>query len=82
MAGPGFITDKLEIKFLILYIMARIIEPIPFSTVQDLTMCDDGVDYFDFSECLNDLIKTEHLTLSAEGMYALTEKGLRNSRIC
>ena len=82
MAGRGFIHDKLEIKFLILYITARVIEPIPFDTVLDLTMCDDGVDYFDFSECLNDLVKTEHLTLSEDGLYAITDKGLRNSRIC
>ena len=82
MAGRGFIHDKLEIKFLILYITARVIEPIPFDTVLDLTMCDDGVDYFDFSECLNDLVKTEHLTLSEDGLYAITDKGLRNSQIC
>jgi len=82
MAGPGFIHDKLEIKFLILYIAARIIEPIPFDTVLDLTMCDDAIDYFDFSECLADLVKTEHLTLSEEGFYAITDKGLRNSKIC
>ena len=37
MAGHGFIHDKLEIKFLILYITARVIEPIPFDTVLDLT---------------------------------------------
>lgn len=82
MAGPGFIHDKLEIKFLILYIAARIIEPVPFDTVLDLTMCDDAIDYFDFSECLADLVKTEHLTLSEEGLYAITDKGLRNSKIC
>lgn len=82
MAGPGFIRDKLEIKFLILYIAARVIEPIPFDTVLDLSMCDDGVDYFDFSECLRDLVDTEHLTLSDTGLYAITEKGMRNSRIC
>jgi len=82
MAGRGFIHDKLEIKFLILYIAARVIEPIPFDTVLDLTMCDDAIDYFDFSECLTDLVKTEHLTLSTEGLYAITEKGLRNSKIC
>ena len=70
---PGFIHDKLEIKFLILYITARVIEPIPFDTVWDLAMCDEGVDYFDFSECL---------TLSADGLYAITDKGLRNSQIC
>lgn len=82
MAGPGFIHDKLEIKFLILYIAARVIEPVPFDTMLDLTMCDDGVDYFDFSECLRDLVKTGHLTLSDDGLYAITEKGMRNSRIC
>ena len=82
MAGRGFIRDKLEIKFLILYITARVIEPIPFDTVLDLTLCDDAIDYFDFSECLADLVKTEHLTLSEDGLYAITEKGLRNSRIC
>ena len=78
----GFIHDKLEIKFLILYIAARVIEPIPFDTVLDLAMCDEGVDYFDFSECLRDLVKTEHLTVSDSGMYSITEKGSRNSHIC
>lgn len=78
----GFIHDKLEIKFLILYIAARVIEPIPFDTVLDLAMCDEGVDYFDFSECLRDLVKTEHLTVSDNGMYSITEKGSRNSHIC
>ena len=78
----GFIHDKLEIKFLILYIAARIIEPVPFDTMLDLAMCDDGVDYFDFSDCLRDLVKTEHLTVSDAGMYSLTEKGQRNSQIC
>ena len=76
MAGRGFIHDKLELKFLILYITARVIEPIPFDTVLDLTMCDDAIDYFDFSECLADL------SLSEDGLYSITEKGLRNSRIC
>ena len=75
MAGRGFIHDKLEIKFLILYIAARVIEPIPFETVLDLTMCDDAIDYFDFSECLSELVKTDHLTLSEEGLYAITERG-------
>lgn len=82
MAGRGFIHDKLEIKFLILYIAARVIEPVPFDTVLDLTMCDDAIDYFDFSECLTDLVKTGHLTLSENGLYAITDKGIRNSQIC
>ena len=79
---PGFIQDQLEIKFLILYIAARIIEPVPFDTILDLALCDDAIDYFDFSNCLADLVRTEHLALSAGGLYAITEKGRRNSAIC
>lgn len=80
--GVGFIRDKLEIKFLILYIAARVSEPLPLDGMQELTMCDDGIDYFEFSECLNDLVKTEHLRLTEDGRYGITAKGLRNSEIC
>lgn len=82
MPRYGFIHDKLDIKFLLLYILSRAAAPLDFSTLTDLTMIDEGVDYFDFAECLSDLVRTEHLTLSADGLYAITDKGLRNSRIC
>ena len=82
MPGYGFIHDKLEIKFLILYIAARVIEPVPFDTMLELTLCDDAIDYFDFSDCLADLVKTEQQTLSDEGLYAITDQGRRNSEIC
>ena len=78
----GFIRDKLEIKFLILYIAARLSEPADGAAMQDLTMCDDGIDYFDYAECLNDLVKTEHLCLTEDGRYLITEKGKRHSAIC
>ena len=82
MARMGFIQDKLEIKFLLLYIASRLIEPVPFEAMQELAMIDDGVDFFDFSECMNDLVTSGHLTLSEDGLYAITEKGLRNGQIC
>jgi hypothetical protein len=81
MSSYGFISSKLEIKFLILYIAARVVEPVPFETMQELSMCDNGVDYFAFSECLADLVRTEHLTLR-DGLYAVTDKGRRNSAVC
>ena len=80
--GVGFIREKIEIKFLILYIAARVIEPLPLEGMQELTMCDDGIDYFAFSECLNDLVRTEHLRLTEQGTYCITPKGLKNSEIC
>ena len=82
MGRVGFIQDKLEIKFLILYVASRLIEPVPFEAMQELTMCDDGIDFFDFSECLSNLVESQHLTLSDDGLYAITEKGLHNGAIC
>ena len=52
--GIAFIQDKLEIKFLILYIASRLTEPVDGADLQDMTMCDEGIDYFDYAECLGD----------------------------
>ena len=81
MAEHGFISDKLEVKLLILYIASRLVEPAPFEVLQELSMCDDGVDYFNFSECLADLVRTAHLDCRG-GLYAVTDKGRRNSAAC
>lgn len=35
-----------------------------------------------FSECLSNLVESQHLTLSDDGLYAITEKGLHNGAIC
>ena len=80
--GVSFIKDKLEIKFLILYVMSRMAQPLSLAGVQELTMIDDGVDYFAFSECLNDLVSTDHLYVTEAGEYGITPKGMKNSKIC
>lgn len=80
--SAGFIRDKLEIKFLILYVMAGVAEPMPLPDIQALTMIDDGIDYFAFSQCLNELTETQHLRLDERQRYTITAKGLKNSGIC
>lgn len=77
----GFIQDKFEIKLLILYILARVAEPVDLPTLTDLTMCDGGVDYFSFTEELAHLKETEHVTLENE-LYAITDKGRQNGEVC
>ncbi|MDY3015353.1 MAG: DUF4364 family protein [Evtepia sp.] len=81
MGRTGFIHDKLDIKFLVLYLMARVAAPVDFATLAQLAFCDDGVEYFDFAESVAELVETEHLTLQ-EDHYAITEKGRRNGKIC
>ena len=81
MSRTGFIHDKLDIKFLVLYLMARVASPVDFPTLADLTFCDEGVEYFDFAESVAELVETGHLTLQDE-RYAITDKGRRNGKIC
>jgi hypothetical protein len=77
----GFIHDKLDIKFLVLYLMSRVAGPVDFSTLADLAFCDDGVTYFDFAESLSELVETGHLTLEDQH-YTITDKGRRNGAAC
>jgi len=73
----GFIHERIEIKVLILFIMRRLPEPVTLDVLVGLTMCDDGIGYFDVTECISMLIKTGHMRLE-EGKYVLTQKGERN----
>lgn len=76
----GFIREKLDIKILILYILRRLPEPITFDKLHDLTMIDEGISYFEFAECVAELVATGHLDSDGH-TYGLTEKGIRNSEI-
>jgi len=76
----GFIHERIEIKVLVLFIMRRLPEPVTLEVLTSLTMCDDGVGYFDATECVAMLVKTKHLSL-AGGKYSLTAKGKRNGEI-
>ena len=63
MAPIGFIQNELDLKLLVLYIMARVAQPVTFPQLLELALCDAGVDYFS-------------LTQAVEHMVAGTVKGL------
>ena len=48
-------------------------------TLSDLVFCDNGIGYFDYADCLADLVDTAHITEEG-GKYRITEKGSRNVR--
>ena len=77
MARLGFIHDKLDIKFLVLYLTARTAAPIDLPTLTDLALCDEGVDYFLLTQAVSELVESEHLLLEDE-RYSITEKGRKN----
>lgn len=81
MARVGFIQDELDLKLLVLYIMARVAAPITFFQLLELALCDAGVDYFSLTQVVGHLVETEHLKLEEE-RYSITDKGRKNSEIC
>ena len=81
MGRLGFIHEKLDIKILILYILRRLPGTVDPETLAELCQCDSGVGYFDYSDCLAELVETGHLVLE-DDRYAITEKGRRDGAAC
>ena len=77
MENWGFIRDELDIKILILFILEKLPRPVDATTLSDLALFDGGFTWFDYTDCLAELVQTEHVTEEA-GKYAITEKGRRN----
>lgn len=75
--GLGFIRTKVEIKILILYILNRLPRPIDITMLAELALCDEGVNYFDFTEALSELIETQNV-VKLDDKYMITAKGIAN----
>ena len=71
--------EKLDIKILILFILRNLSEPVPIDELIDLTISDEGISYFDFMECVAELVESDHIKYKG-GVYGLTEKGARNGK--
>lgn len=74
MDGLGLIHEQLDIKILILYVLARLPAPVDRGYLADIVFCDGGVDYFSFSDCLADLVATGHIAREGE-RFVITDKG-------
>ena len=74
----GFIHEELDIKILILYVLRRLPAAVDPETLLELCQCDGGVGYFEYSDCLSDLIGNRHIEETEDG-YKITAKGARNA---
>ncbi len=77
----GFVRTPFEVKLLILYILAQVCQPVDKTALTELALCDEGVDYFQFSEALASLEETGHVR-SEQGLYSITPKGKANGAVC
>ena len=77
MENFGFIHDRLDVKILLLYILEKLPGPVEPVVLSDLALFDGGFTWFDYTDCLADLVKTEHVS-EQDGKYEITDKGRRN----
>lgn len=70
----GFVRERLDIKILILYILARLPGPVDRESLADIVFRDGGVNYFTFADCLSELISTGHIH-KENGKYEITARG-------
>lgn len=77
----GFIHEEMDIKILILFILRRLPEAVPRETLSDIILlCDGGIGYFEFSECMADLLRTAHIS-ETNDKYVITDKGRQNGEV-
>ena len=75
MERLGFIHEKLDIKILILFILRRLPGIVAPIDLQDFTQqCDDGFGYFDYTDCLAELIESG-LVIEEETGLSISKRG-------
>lgn len=75
MEPHGFIHDMLDVKVLILYIMARVLYPVDLQKIFELAYQDDGLSYFDLAQAVPQMVESGHLEMVDGDRYIITEKG-------
>ena len=75
MRRLGFIHDMLDVKVLILFVMARVNYPVTTSEIYELCYQDDCLSYFDVCTAVPEMVASGHLKQVEEDRYEITEKG-------
>ena len=75
MQRLGFIHDMLDVKVLILFVMARVSYPVSSQEIYELCYQDDCLSYFDVCTAIPEMVKSGHLKEQEEGKYTITDKG-------
>ena len=75
MQRLGFIHDMLDVKVLILFVMARVGYPVTIAEIYELCYQDDCLSYFDVCTAVPEMVKSGHLKEAEGDTYVITEKG-------
>ncbi len=75
MRRLGFIHDMLDVKVLILFVMARVSYPVNMQEIYELCYQDECLSYFDVCTAVPEMVKSGHLKELENNCYGITDKG-------
>ena len=75
MRRLGFIHDMLDVKVLILFVMARVSYPVSIQQIYELCYQDECLSYFDVCTAMPEMVKSGHLKELEGENYEITDKG-------
>lgn len=75
MREGGFIHDMLDVKLLVLYIMARVMYPVDLQKIYELAFQDDCLSYFDLAQAVPQMVESGHLEEVDGNRFVITELG-------
>ena len=75
MQRLGFIHDMMDVKVLILFVMARCSYPLTCQEVYELCYQDDCLSYFDVCTAIPEMVKSGHLRELENDTFEITERG-------
>ena len=81
MEQHGFIQDMLDVKVLILFVMAKLSYPVSLQKIYELCYQDDKLSYFDVSVAVPQMVQSGHLEQLPDETYRITDKGREATRI-
>ena len=75
MRRLGFIHDMMDVKVLILFVMARVSYPANIQQIYELSYQDDCLSYFDVCTAIPEMVQSGHLKELENECFEITEKG-------
>ena len=75
MQRLGFIHDMMDVKVLVLFVMAKVSYPVTIQQIYELCYQDDCLSYFDVCTAVPEMVKSGHLRSLENDCYEITEKG-------
>ncbi|MBQ1955017.1 MAG: DUF4364 family protein [Clostridia bacterium] len=75
----GYIRDKLDLKYLLLFVLSSVNEPLGMDDVVEAALTDGAITYFDASDAFYELVESGHIEQKGEdsgsALYVISERG-------